>query len=98
MFGFFRNKGKEGERTAYTPPDMPPYPADYDGVVRAFAPYYHEKRPLDFFFEMYVVDVLDELPQDTLSALAEFSSGRKRCRIPFLLPHERLARRHRFCP
>ena len=57
----------------YTPPEMPPFPVDYDGVMQALAPYYREERPLDFFFEMYVVDVIDQLPTETLNALADFS-------------------------
>ena len=57
----------------YTPPEMPPFPTDYDGVIAALAPYYHEERPLDFFFEMYVVDVINQLPANTLTALADFS-------------------------
>jgi hypothetical protein len=58
----------------YTPPEMPPFPTDYDGVMTALAPYYKEQRPLDFFFEMYIVDVIDQLPEDTLSALSDFSN------------------------
>jgi len=57
----------------YTPPEMPPFPTDYDGVMQALAPYYQEQRPLEFFFEMYVIDVIEELPDDTLTALADFS-------------------------
>ena len=58
----------------YTPPTMPPFPSDYDGVIAALAPYYQDHRPLDYFFEMYVVDVIDELPEGTSHALAEFSA------------------------
>ena len=57
----------------YTPPEMPPFPTDYDGVMNALAPYYREERPLDFFFEMYVVDVIAELPTETQNALDKFS-------------------------
>ena len=56
------------------PPEMPPFPVGYDGLMQALAPYYQQARPLDFFFEMYVVDVLGKLPQRTHSALAVFSS------------------------
>jgi hypothetical protein len=36
------------------------------------APYYQEKRPLDLLFELYVVDVLDELPEDSQYAVSTF--------------------------
>jgi hypothetical protein len=74
MFGFFRNKAKEGGTEIYTPPQMPSLPVDYDGVMKALAPYYQRKRPLDFFFEMYVVSVIERLPQETISAIADFST------------------------
>ena len=57
----------------YTPPEMPSFPTDYDGVIRALAPYYQEQRPLNFFFEMYIIDIIEELPDETLNALADFS-------------------------
>ncbi len=57
----------------YAPPEMPPFPSDYDGVMRELVPYYQEQRPLEFFFEMYIIDVIDELPDDTIKALADFS-------------------------
>lgn len=57
----------------YTPPEMPPFPADYQQVIKSLAPYYQDQRPLDFFFEMFVCDVIEELPQATKDALAEFS-------------------------
>jgi hypothetical protein len=57
----------------YLPPEMPPFPSDYEQVVRTLAPYYHQHRPLDFFFEMFVCDVIEELPRATKDALADFS-------------------------
>jgi len=57
----------------YTPPVMPPFPPDYEGVVKAFTPYFRDGRSIDFFFEMYVTDVIEELPRETVEALAEFS-------------------------
>ena len=56
----------------YSPPEMPPFPTNYDGLMKTLAPYYQEQRPLDFFFEMYIVDVIEELPDDTKTALTEF--------------------------
>lgn len=53
---------------------MPPCPTDYEGVMTTLAPYYHQQRPLDYFFELYVVDVIDELPEVTSIALDEFSA------------------------
>jgi hypothetical protein len=69
--------GKKGSlqmEEIYEPPEMPPFPSDYDGVIKVLAPYYHENRPLDFFFEMYVCSVLEKLPLDTLDALSNFSA------------------------
>lgn len=58
----------------YIPPKMPPFPTNYDEVMKTLAPYYHDQRPLDYFFEMYVIDVLDKLPEATSRALDEFST------------------------
>lgn len=40
----------------------------------ALAPYYHAEQPLDFFFEMYLIDVLELLPEETVQALDRFSN------------------------
>lgn len=64
---------KPGESGEFIPPEMPPYPVDYDSVLQTLAPYYRQERPLDFFFEMYVVYVLGELPPETVIALKDFS-------------------------
>jgi len=69
MFKPFKKK-----KQRYQPPEMPPFPVDYEGVMRTIAPYYQQGRPLDFLFEMYVMDVLEELPEETKSALEDFSS------------------------
>lgn len=74
MFSFFKKRGAKDSDARYTPPKMPPFPADCDGIIHALAPYYRRERPLDFFFEMYVVDVIEKLPQPTLSALSEFAA------------------------
>ncbi len=52
---------------------MPPFPTDDDGMMKTLAPYYHDERPLDLFFELYVCDVLEQLPKGTLDALSDFS-------------------------
>ncbi|MFN9941225.1 MAG: hypothetical protein ACK56I_17275, partial [bacterium] len=52
---------------------MPSFPTDYNTVIKVLAPYHQAKRPLDFFFEMYVVDVIEELPQETKAAFEDFS-------------------------
>ena len=64
------DKGSEKD----IPPVMPPFPTSYDEVMRALAPYYHEQRPMDFFFEMFVVRTIEELPDATIQALGEFES------------------------
>ena len=48
------------------------FPRDYAGLIRELAPYHHEGRPLEFFFVMYVLDVIEELPDQSRNALAEF--------------------------
>ena len=58
----------------YTPPEIPSFPTDVDTVLKSLAPYLHDGEPAIFFFEMYVCDVIQELPKDTESALEEFSN------------------------
>lgn len=70
-------RAKEPNQTMsepYTPPSTPSFPKDYDGVMTVLAPYYQDQRPLDYFFEMYIVDVIEELPEATSHALADFSA------------------------
>lgn len=57
----------------YKVPDMPNFPRNYEEVMITLAPYYQENRPIDYFFELYIVDVLDQLPLYTKNALSEFS-------------------------
>ena len=73
MFKFFKKKGEAKTPDKYEPPVMPPFPKDYEEVVAVLAPYYHEERPLDFFFGMFVIDELEELPDESKSALSTFS-------------------------
>jgi hypothetical protein len=55
--------------TKYEPPLMPDYPATLDELLKVFAPYYHDQRPLDLFFEFFVIDVLGALPTSTDNAI-----------------------------
>jgi hypothetical protein len=57
----------------YTPPLMPEYPKSYNDIVTTFAPYYQAKRPIDYFFELYVISTLNKLPKETELALEEFN-------------------------
>ncbi len=57
----------------YTPPEIPSFPSDVATVHDALAPYYHDEQPGTFFFEMYVCDVIEELPQTTKTSLDDFS-------------------------
>lgn len=72
IFGFTL-KGNAVEKNTYTPPEMPAYPESYEDVMQTLAPYYRAQRPLDYFFELYVIDTLKKLPTKSLSALTEFS-------------------------
>jgi hypothetical protein len=56
---------------AFGPPEMPPYPASLEELYEVFMPYYREKRPIDFFFELLILDVLDELPATTNAAVQQ---------------------------
>jgi hypothetical protein len=53
----------------YQPPAMPAFPESLHEVSRVFAPYFTEGRPLDFFAEMLVIDIVGELPQATRGAV-----------------------------
>lgn len=57
----------------YTPPKIPNLPADVDSILRTLAPYYRDDEPGIFFFEMFVCNVIEELPENTKSAMDEFS-------------------------
>jgi hypothetical protein len=57
----------------YVPPEMPPFLTDEDRLLAVLAPYYYRERPFDFLFEMFVVDVIDVLPERTRNVLNEFS-------------------------
>ena len=53
---------------------MPDYPVTYEGVMATLAPYYRAERPLDYFFELYIINVLEKLPVESTAALGEFNS------------------------
>jgi hypothetical protein len=58
----------------YTPPVMPEYPQSYTDIMTTLAPYHHAERPLDYFFELYVISTLNKLPEETELALEEFNN------------------------
>jgi hypothetical protein len=55
----------------YIPPSMPKYPETLDELFQVLAPYHHEQRPLDLFFEFYIIDVLGYLPGATDTAIRQ---------------------------
>jgi|SRR5215475_8523323 len=59
--------------TTYKPPKMPAFPASLEELYRTIAPYYREQRPLDLFFEFFIVDILDLLPHATQNAIDELT-------------------------
>lgn len=74
MFGLFKKKQKDQVEGSYTAPEMLPFPVDYASFFRTLAPYQQQGRPLDLFFELFIVNAIGELPQETLSALDDFST------------------------
>ena len=67
-------KGNQLNQEQNIPPSMSAYPVTYDGVMATLAPYYQAERPLDYFFELYIISVLDKLPSDSEVALNEFNN------------------------
>lgn len=72
MFDFIKKLGK-GRNSDATAMNVPPLPKDYKGVLSVLAAYAEQQRTMDFFFDFYVMDVLEALPQETLAAIAEFA-------------------------
>ncbi len=62
-----------GKKESYTPPVMPAFPDNQDDLMKCLAPYYQAEKPLDFFFEMFIVDVLEQFPDSSLKAFEDFS-------------------------
>ncbi len=59
---------------SFVPPTMPPFPRAKSEVVSTLAPFYQSGNAIDLFFEFFIVDVLGELPKETLQAMNDFSS------------------------
>ena len=53
---------------------MPPFPRTKSEVVNTLAPFYQSGNAIDLFFEFFIIDVLGELPKETLHAMNDFSS------------------------
>lgn len=49
-----------------------PFPLSLSEVYSALEPYMNEEKPMDFFFEFYIMDVVGVLPPETVDALDEF--------------------------
>ena len=73
--GFLKRifSGGSSEPSGYEQPVNSTYPETYDEVMRLLSSYYQQRRPMDFFFEMFILDVLQQLPQSSKMALEEFS-------------------------
>jgi hypothetical protein len=76
--------------TTYKPPKMPAFPTSLEELYRTIAPYYRDQRPLDLFFEFFIVDVLGLLPSATQNAIDELTSKHPTL---FCVNQWRLARR-----
>ena len=68
------DKDAQLNQEQYIPPAMPEYPSSYEDVMTTLAPYYQAERPLDYFFELYVINALDKLPEKTVLALEDFNT------------------------
>ncbi|QUI65067.1 hypothetical protein GSF04_22360 [Pseudoalteromonas sp. A22] len=66
-------KDNQLNQEQYVPPKMPEYPKSYDDVMITLAPHYQAEQPLDYFFELYIISVLEKLPNETEAALQEFN-------------------------
>jgi hypothetical protein len=67
------DKGNQLNQEQYIPPIMPEYPTSYDDIITTLAPYYEAKRPLDYFFELYIISTLNKLPKETEVALKAYN-------------------------
>jgi hypothetical protein len=55
-------------------PQFPPFPESLDDVYSLLAPYMKDERPMDFFFEFYIMEVIGALPAQSIAALDAFSA------------------------
>lgn len=53
-------------------PKMPDFPTSLAELIRISVKYTQEKRPMDLFFEFYIVDVIGLLPAETVDAIDAF--------------------------
>lgn len=50
-----------------------PFPTSLDAVHSALAPYLRDEKPMDFFFEFLIMEVIGALPRETVEALDAFT-------------------------
>ncbi len=50
-----------------------PFPTSLDDVYSALDPYLRDEKPMDFFFEFLIMEVIGALPRETVKALDEFA-------------------------
>ena len=53
-------------------PQISPFPMSLDDVYAAIEPYMRDEKPMDFFFEYYIMEVIGALPRESAEALDEF--------------------------
>lgn len=66
-------KANQLNQEQYIPPVMPEYPKTYNDIMNTLAPFYKAERPLDYFFELYIISILNKLPTETEVALKEYN-------------------------
>jgi hypothetical protein len=55
-------------------PELPPFPSkpeEFKGLLVAYA---RQQRPMDLFFEFYIMEVIGQLPAESLAALDSFAA------------------------
>lgn len=62
------------DHAGYQPPQIPDFPESLADLKRTLVPYAKEDRPIELFFEFFVVDVLEALPAATSKAVSEFAA------------------------
>lgn len=56
----------------YQPPTMPNYPTTVDEFLTILKPFYDDEQPLDLFFELYIIDTIGSLPENTKKVILQF--------------------------